>query len=92
MKLNVEELAREAGAELYAETVIVNGKDAHDFVEAFARLIVERCAVECEDIQRNRTERTSSDDYDDEDKIYLHGQVSGAEDCAESIRNLLEEK
>ena len=44
MKLNIEELAREAGAEFYAETIIVNGKDPLDFVEALTRLIVERCA------------------------------------------------
>ena len=32
-------LAREAGAEFYAETLCVNGKDAHDFIERFAALV-----------------------------------------------------
>ena len=45
MKLNIDELITQAGGEFYAETYMVNGKDAHDFVEAFARLIVERCAT-----------------------------------------------
>lgn len=34
-------LAREAGAEFYAETLCVNGKDAHDFIERFAALVAQ---------------------------------------------------
>jgi len=37
------EMARQAGAEIFGHpdfaTICVNGKDAHDFVEAFAKLV-----------------------------------------------------
>jgi len=36
---SVIEMARESGAEFYAETLCVNGKDAHDFIERFAALV-----------------------------------------------------
>ena len=40
------EMARQAGAEIFGHpdfaTICVNGQDAHDFVEAFAKLVAER--------------------------------------------------
>ena len=45
MNEKIKELAEQAGAELYGEQdILVNGKDAYDFVENFARLIVRECA------------------------------------------------
>lgn len=46
--MNIKELAEQAGAKLYADTIIVNGKDADDFVKRFAELVAaaerEACA------------------------------------------------
>ena len=39
-------MALEAGAEYYAETILVNGKDARDFVEPFAALIEAKAKAE----------------------------------------------
>jgi len=40
-------LANEAGAELYADTICVNGKDADDFVTRFAALVAAKEREEC---------------------------------------------
>jgi len=56
MKLNIEELAREAGMNVSlwnygaGSIVFTMGTDglARGALERFARLIVERCAVECD--------------------------------------------
>ena len=44
MKLDIEAMAREAGVSL-------SGCASSESLEAFARLIVERCAVECEGVE-----------------------------------------
>ena len=42
------QLAQQAGAELYAgQDILVNGKDANDFVENFVRLLINACADAC---------------------------------------------
>lgn len=65
MKLNIEELITQAGGEFYAETYMVNGKDAHDFVETFARLIEERCtAGMCERPQQAQLQALSYEEID----------------------------
>ncbi len=49
---DVIRMAREAGAEFRAETILVNGKDADDFVQAFAALVAQKereaCAKVCD--------------------------------------------
>ena len=49
-------MAREAGAEFYAETLCVNGKDAHDFIERFAAIVAaherEKAKVVFEELER----------------------------------------
>jgi len=39
MNERLKELAEQAGAEFHANTIIVNGKDADDFVKKFAELV-----------------------------------------------------
>ena len=52
MNERIKELAEQAGAKFYADTIIVNGVDADDFVKKFAELIRqderEACAKLCE--------------------------------------------
>ena len=59
-KDEIIKLAREAGAEFYAETLCVNGKDAHDFIERFAAIVAaherEACAKVCKDIANSQFE------------------------------------
>lgn len=54
MKFDIEAMAREAGAKLHMYGTLPDGSNRFDGaeftttkLEAFARLIVERCAVEC---------------------------------------------
>ena len=50
-------IAREAGAELYADTLIVNGKDAHDFIKRFAALVAAAEREECAKVAERATAR-----------------------------------
>ena len=43
MNERIKELAEQAGAEFYADTILVNGKDADDLMRKFAELIVREC-------------------------------------------------
>lgn len=43
MNDRIRELAIQAGAEYYAQTVLVNGTDADDLMRKFADLIVNEC-------------------------------------------------
>jgi hypothetical protein len=56
MNERIKELAEQAGAAFHADTIIVNGKDADDFVKKFAELVRqderEACAKLCEDINK----------------------------------------
>lgn len=77
MKLNIEELAREADL----STMTADAHCREDYwtatraeLEAFAGLIVERCAQECESLF----------DLDDD-------SCNEAEKCAAAIRNLMED-
>jgi len=69
--MNIKELAEQAGASFEADTIIVNGKDADDFVRKFAELVAaaerEACAKLCEELQ----------DYD---------SAPCPDDCAAAIR------
>ena len=53
MNERIKELAEQAGAAFHADTIIVNGKDADDFVKKFAKLVrqeeSEACAKLCEE-------------------------------------------
>jgi len=44
MNERIREFAKQAGAEFYADTILVNGKDADDLMRKFAELIVRECA------------------------------------------------
>lgn len=44
MNDRIQELAIQAGAEYYAQTILVNGTDADDLMRKFAELIVKECA------------------------------------------------
>jgi len=44
MDQRIREFAKQAGAEFYADTILVNGKDADDLMRKFAELIVKECA------------------------------------------------
>lgn len=72
-------IAREAGAEMYADTLLVNGKDAHDFIKRFAALVAaferEECAKVCE-------YRAMALDYSGNQYVRDHAAL----DCARSIR------
>lgn len=43
MNERIRQLAKQAGAEFYADTILVNGKDADDLMKRFAELIVLEC-------------------------------------------------
>lgn len=89
MKLNIEELAREA--DLSAMTA-----DAHcreDYwtatrteLEAFARLIVERCAQECDKLKLQLFDSSKSPPGMDQMRKNCG---MGASMCATDIRNLM---
>ena len=69
--------AKEAGATVYADTICVNDKDAHDFTERFAAIIerktIERCAALISYEEYDGTKRYCFDD---------------PKECAAAIRKL----
>lgn len=79
---DVIDMARQAGAELYGHpdyaTICVNGKDASDFVKAFAKLVAAKerkaCAKLCDAEFWRATKRDGSS----------AGVAAG--NCAEAIR------
>lgn len=79
------QMAREAGAELYAETMCVNGKDADEFIERFAAMVAaherEQCAKVCEEISMQAYTSWKLA-YQPQDQ----GREIGADDCAAAIR------
>jgi hypothetical protein len=83
MKLNIDELAREAELSAVSATPQpVKVGDGDKFLklrdEFFARLIVERCAAECDSVYYQNIGPA-------------HGEVRyGVASCAAAIRNLLE--
>ena len=81
-------IAREAGAELYADTLLVNGKDAHDFIKRFAALVAaferEECAKVCEAWAKDHATAASSPG--DECTYENCDFVAAASDCAAAIR------
>ena len=95
MKLDVEAMAREAGMNRshhpsayvsdYAECVFV------EHLEAFARLIVERCAVECEKLREFYEEEKYKHEPTTTSGAFRDGEETGSEACAAAIRNLLED-
>jgi hypothetical protein len=44
MNERIREFAKQAGAKFYADTILVNGKDADDLMRKFAELIIKECA------------------------------------------------
>jgi hypothetical protein len=80
MKLNIEELAKQAGA-----TLIDPSFRGSDFaisarqIEVFARLIVERCAMECEN------QSQEYEQYTGQTRLLQY-------QCAEAVRELLEDE
>lgn len=57
--MNIKELAEQAGASVEADTIIVNGKDADDFVKRFAELVAaaerEQCAQDfCDSMEESK--------------------------------------
>jgi hypothetical protein len=63
MTQEIIEMARQAGAEIFGHpdfaTICVNGKDAHDFVEAFAKLIAAKEREACAKIIDDSYETTT---------------------------------
>ena len=56
------QLDQQAGAELYAgQDILVNGKDANDFVENFARLLINACAEQVDDYYVDLYDRTAAE-------------------------------
>ena len=89
MKLNIEELAREAGAlpdnsHPAPETKHMRAKV--DALNRFARIIVGRCAEECEvvSLQAVTAWKLAYQPVD-------QGREIGADECEHAIRNLLED-
>jgi hypothetical protein len=72
-------LANEAGAELYADTICVNGKDADDFVTRFAALVAakerEACAKVCDALHQSHVETYGN-----------YFEETYASECAATIR------
>lgn len=92
MKLDLEALAREAGISiLWGTDDNCQAKQYYEGwpeqVEAFARLIVERCAVECDKVSLQAVTAWKLA-YQPQDQ----GREMGADDCASTIRQLLEDK
>ena len=44
MQDRIKELAVEAGAMVECDTLTVNGKDAHDFIDALSQAVARECA------------------------------------------------
>lgn len=87
-KNDLMEMAREAGAEIYAATIIVNGKDCHDFVERFTNVILERAAVECDNRKDSMTNIAKDHEENSESRDRCTARSREAWYCAESIRSL----
>lgn len=81
-------LAQEAGADFQCETLLVNGKDAHDFIERFAELVAqaerEACAKLC-DQESDRAVWNWNKDLP-ANKQFWNGGEALASSCANSIR------
>jgi len=95
MKLNIEELAREAGRSAslqYSKAVDDGGLISWEGakMEAFARLIVERCAVECAEIQGEYL--AAQHGASQQASTLLEASSIGANACAAAIRKLLEDE
>lgn len=94
MKLNIEELSKQAGIETKlwnmgaASLVYTEGCHgvARSEFEAFARLIVERCAQECEAVSLQAVTAWKLA-YQPVDQ----GREIGADECESAIRQLLED-
>lgn len=90
---DVIRMAREAGAEFWADTIIVNGKDADDFMVAFAAAAysagqaVERdaCAKVC-DGRAMKNENAAQEAESDEDATGLRAAAWQIGICAAAIR------
>ena len=84
MNKRIKELAEQAGAEFHADTIIVNGKDADEFVKKFAELVRqderEACAKLCES--------KSNDEYAT-GKVD-HNEQAWTDFCAAEIRGRTE--
>jgi hypothetical protein len=90
MKLDIEALVREANN--LANVAIVANPATHEGwdrerMRAFARLIVERCAAECDEVSLQAVTAWKLA-YQPQDQ----GREIGADDCAAAIRQLLEDK
>jgi hypothetical protein len=95
MKLDIEALAREAGF-VTGSRDMMTGLESLRFIkplgtdncktelERFARLIVERCAVECNNLILPDNIRAGTEPNS--------AWESGALDCSDAIRQLLEDK
>lgn len=103
MKIDIEAMAKESGMDVSmwsygaGSIVFTMGTDgvSRGAVERFARLILERCAQECDAISADKwalykgrspytgIERGRADPD-------TQGQSDGADECATAIRNLLE--
>ena len=85
--MNVIDAAKAAGAEFYADTLCVNGKDCHDFIQRFAQIIrnqaLEDAAICCdkESLQAVAAWKLA---YHPEDQ----GREIGADNCADAIRSM----
>lgn len=90
MKLDIEAMAREAGAVKERDETFGT---AYEFelpqLEAFTRLIVERCAQECKGIAASHTGAARR--LDGMRATHAVVQRDGANECAAAIRNLLED-
>jgi hypothetical protein len=86
MKLDIESLKREA-----TKHVVFSGSTHatynDEWVKALARLIVERCAAECDEVSLQAVTAWKLA-YQPQDQ----GREIGADDCAAAIRQLLEDK
>jgi hypothetical protein len=90
MNERIKELAEQAGAEFHADTIIVNAKDADDFVKKFAELVRQDLYQEIgksviTQIQAARKmEREACAKLCDE--IHKNWHQTGVRECAAAIR------
>jgi hypothetical protein len=76
MNERIKEIAFQAGAEFYADTILVNGKDADDLMRKFAELLVRECITICDTVSADYLKhRKVADDFQDKN-IYAEGEAA----------------
>ena len=87
MNERIKELVVQSGAEFYADTILVNGKDADDLMKKFAELIVRECINCCDEVANEADAMKDSKFVTDAGRMLYEGMWGGATNSAVTIKN-----